>query len=183
VAEKRAQAADPAAAKTPPTPPAQTKFLSTTMAELLAEQVGNEAYSFYLYMALDAYADNLGLDGFAKYFGNAAEEELKHTKKVHQYLMDTGTVVALPAIKAPPGNPGSMQAAVEAALEHERKITANWQRIAAQARTDADAATEMLAQWFVTEQIEEEDRSVKLLQKVMLGGNAGLIVLDAGLAK
>jgi ferritin len=62
-------------------------------------------------------------------------------------------------------------------LDHEISVTADWKNIHGLAVNDNDPTTMALALWFVTEQIEEEDKTMKLVQKLKLAGD-GLALLQ-----
>ena len=158
--------------------PRQTVFLSDTMTKMLTEQVGRETFSAYLYMGMAGYFDAAGLDGFAKYFRTASCEEMAHARKVHDYLLECGDSPTLPPMGESKGSYESVESALKKALEHEMSVTADWKRITAQARDDADAPTEELAQWFMTEQIEEESKIIKLIQRLSYGGPGAALLLD-----
>ena len=155
----------------------QTRFLSSEMAALLTRQVGRELFSYYVYLGLYNWFADLGLDGLAGFMKKNADEELKHTEKVNAYLVDTNNRPALPAIEAPAPEYDSAVAVAQAALDHEISVTADWKNIHGLAVNDNDPTTMALALWFVTEQIEEEDKTMKLVQKLKLAGD-GLALLQ-----
>ena len=104
--------------------------------------------------------------------------------KVYGYLLTAGADIALPPIPAPETTWDSPLSVANATLEHERVVTANWQSIADRAVKDGDHATKQLSQWFVTEQMEEEDVAVKLVQRLKLAGDGpGLLVIDQELGQ
>jgi ferritin len=128
---------------------------------------------------MEAWLDNEGLTGFSKWMNKQADEETKHGMKIYGYLLSAGTELLLPAIPAPDSKFASAMDVGEKTLHHEITITESWRTISAFAQRDGDAATMALAQWFVTEQMEEEDRAVKLVQRLKLAGDrAGLLILD-----
>jgi ferritin len=164
--------------------PVQTDFVEPTLEELLNEQVKNEMYAAYLYTALSAWCDNVGLEGYAHWFEVQSQEELGHAKKVLDFLVETGSPVNLRAVDAPMLDIQTALDAANAALQHEKKVTQDWQRIGDAARELRNMAADQLAKWFINEQIEEEDNAVKLVQRTELAGEgAGLLVLDQELAQ
>jgi len=73
---------------------------------------------------------------------------------------------------------------MESALMHEQKVTASIDRIVKLARVEGDYATDSFLQWFVDEQVEEEEVIDDVLQKLRLIGDfkPGLYLLDRELA-
>lgn len=160
----------------------QTRFLSPTMVEALNNQVVYEMYSAYLYFMVAAWSQSKGLTGFYKWFKGQGDDEIGHAMKIFKYLVDTGSDIDLPAIKAPGEQLSfihTMEDATRAVLDHEMSVTSRWQRIGEMAKAEPNLATQELAQWFMTEQIEEEDVAVTLHQKVQLADSgAGLLIVD-----
>ena len=70
-------------------------------------------------------------------------------------------------------------------LEHEKSVTKSIGEIMAQATEEKDYATQVLAQWYVNEQVEEEKNDMEILQAIDLLGNSsqGLFMLNVELGK
>lgn len=159
-----------------------TGFLSQEIAALLSAQLGNEMYSAYAYYAIGGWCKNQGLDGFMAYCHTQAKGELEHFNKVQDYLLESGQKFELPALQAPCIEYNGIKEAIESVLKLEKAVTMDWRKIHVQAGRDMDAATTALAQWFVTEQMEEEDLAYTLLQRINLAGSGdGIITMDAQL--
>jgi ferritin len=163
----------------------QTEFLSDEMQEMLNDQVAYEMYSAYLYYMVAAWSMSKGLAGFSSWFERQGDDEIQHAMKIYKYLVDTGSDVTLPAIPSPGEEVGDMETmedATRAVLDHEMSVTKRWQRIGELAKSEPNLATQELAQWFMTEQVEEEDGAVTLHQKVQLADSgAGLLLIDSDL--
>ena len=164
---------------------AQTDFLSPEMEALLNDQVAYEMYSAYIYYMVAAWSMSKGLVGFSSWFERQGDDEIQHAMKIYKYLVDTGSEVTLPPIPSPLGEIGeldSMEEATRAVLDHEMSVTKRWQRIGELAKSEPNLATQELAQWFMTEQVEEEDGAVTLHQQVQLADSgAGLLLIDSEL--
>jgi ferritin len=162
----------------------QTDLISPEMENLLNDQVAFEMYSAYVYFMVAAWCQSKGLNGFERWFKSQGDGEIGHAMKIYKYLVDTGSEVTLPAIPSP--RPLAtfkvMEEATRAVLDHEMKVTKRWMRIGELAKSEPSLATQELAQWFATEQVEEEDAAVTLHQKVQLADSgAGLLIIDADL--
>lgn len=162
----------------------QTRFLSPSMQSMLNEQIAFEMFSAYVYFMVAAWSQTKGLTGFQAHFQKQGDGEIQHAMKIYKYLVDTGSTVDLPAIPSPTDlvKFSNMQEACRAVLDHEMIVTKRWQEIGELAKTEHNLATQEIAQWFMTEQIEEEDISLTLLNKVELADSgSGLLIIDAGL--
>ena len=75
-------------------------------------------------------------------------------------------------------------AAFEATLAHERKVTALINNLYALAEEEHDYATRDRLNWFVSEQVEEEENARELIDKFKLidGNGMGLYMLNQELA-
>ena len=191
VVKEAADPVQPEGGKTEPSPesPATpepgtqepTSFLNKEVAQLLARQIGNEIYSAYAYWAVAGWFHNQGLDGFQKCFDKQAAGELVHFRKVYDYLLEAGQEFTMPAIDAPGRDYASVEAACAAVLKLEKAVTADWRAIHRAALADQDAATTELAQWGVTENMEEEDLAFTLLQRVRMASKDGILTIDTQL--
>jgi ferritin len=131
-------------------------MLSTTMEKALNEQIREEYYSSYLYLAMSAYFESLDLRGMARWMRTQAQEEHGHAMKLFDHVFERGGTVALAAIDAPQATWASPAAAFAAALGHERHITGCIHKLVEAASAEHDHGTVNFLQWFVKEQVEEE---------------------------
>jgi ferritin len=74
----------------------------------------------------------------------------------------------------------SLKSAFEAALEHEKFISASILELASVAKDLGDVPTEIFLQWYVSEQIEEEASVDEILTKFtqISDKGSGLYMLD-----
>ncbi len=56
--------------------------------------------------------------------------------------------------------------AIKGALSHEKTVTSSINELFSLAREIKDYATEIFLQWFITEQVEEEDKFQTLAEKI-----------------
>lgn len=146
----------------------------------LNEQINAELYSFYIYLAMAAFLENANWNGMATWMQAQAKEEMTHAMKLYGYVNERGGRVVLTAIARPEGDWSAPLAAFEAALAHERTITARIGALVELARAEKDHGTEAFLQWFVTEQVEEEGTLEPIVAKLDLAGDnvAALIGMD-----
>ncbi len=152
---------------------------------VLNQQLNRELYSAYLYLSMAAYFDSLGLKGFASWMKVQWKEELMHAMKFFDYISSRGGRVELYAIEEPPKSWSSLLNAFEYALEHERKVTKLINELVDLAIAEKDYATFNMLQWFVKEQVEEEESFGDIVEKLRLSKDDSriLLLLDAELGK
>lgn len=144
------------------------------------EQIMHETYSAWLYLSMVGYLEGEGLEGMGQWMRVQAQEELTHAMKFFDHILERGGSVELLAIEKPPQAWASPLAAFEAALEHERFITGKINELTALSLKENDFASRTMLQWFVDEQVEEEDNATRNVQNLgMVGGKGqGLLMLD-----
>ncbi len=149
------------------------------------DQIKNEIYSAYLYLAMAAYCEARNLPGFAHWLKVQYQEELGHAMKMFAFLNDRGARVILQEIPQPPAEFESPVAIFAETLKHEQKVTALIQELYLLAKAVKDSAAEVFLQWFVTEQVEEEKNATAILEtlKAIKAEGPALIMLDRELAR
>jgi len=160
-------------------------MLSDKMQEALNGQLNAELYSSYLYLSMHAYFKSINLDGFANWMYFQAQEELTHAMKFYDFINQRSGKVRLQQVEAPPWEWDSPLGVFEATLEHEQKVTGRINALVDLALSEHDHATNIFLQWFVSEQVEEEESVVGVLEQLKLMGDAkgGLFMIDRELAK
>jgi len=159
--------------------------LTDNMQSQLNEQINAEMYSAYLYLAMAADFESRNFKGFANWMTVQASEEMTHAMKFYDFLNERGGRVTLGAIEQPPAQWETPLAAFEAALAHEKTVTARIEALVELAVEQKDRATEIMLQWFVTEQMEEEASADGIVTqlKMMAGAPGGLFLLDRELGR
>ncbi len=160
-------------------------MLNARMREALNDHMAKEFYSAYLYMSMSAHSSSTGLKGFATWFMVQYHEEMAHAMTIYDYLNRQGAKVRLLEIKEPPSGYDSMLDIFEKTLEHERYMTKNINELVDLAIKENDHATKIMMQWFVSEQVEEEDNVDNILKRLKLVGNDanGLFMMDSELGQ
>jgi ferritin len=158
-------------------------MITKKMEEALNGQLNKEMYSAYLYMAMSSHSDFNGLKGFANWFMVQYHEEMLHAMKIHEYIRRQGGKVKLMSIKEPPSEFESPLDMFEKTLAHERFITKSLNDLVDLSISEKDHATHIFLQWYVTEQIEEEENDNDIIAKLKLVGsgsekNNGLFLID-----
>jgi ferritin len=93
-------------------------------------------------------------------------EETGHAMKLYAHLVDRGGVVSLGAIAAPQTDWAGPMAAFKAVYEHEQFITGSINGLYETALAEKDYAAQVLLQWFINEQVEEEKNAVAVIDSM-----------------
>jgi len=158
-------------------------MVSDKMAKALNSQLNFELYSAYVYLAMSAHADSVGLKGFANWFQVQYEEEMFHAMKFFNYIMDRAEV-ELEQIDKPRKTYKDALEMFEETLKHEQEVTSRINELASLAIDEKDHATSTFLQWFINEQVEEEATVKEILDNLKLAGatGAGLFMINGELA-
>ncbi len=158
-------------------------MLSKKMEKELNDQVNYEFYSSYLYLSMASYFGSLDLKGFVNWMKVQTLEELYHATKMYNFIEERGGRPALDAVAKPDAAWGSPLKAFESALSHEQGVSKRINNLVDLALEEKDHATNNFLQWFVSEQVEEEDAANGVVQKLKLvGDKGGMFMLDQELA-
>ena len=162
-----------------------TGTVSARMQAALNEQIKAELESAYLYLALSAHMDQQNLKGFAHWLRLQWEEEIVHALKLYDFLLQRDAAVELKALKKPAFAAQTALEVFAQALHHEQYITKRINELYALAVEDNDYASQTLLQWFVTEQLEEEESAREIVESLRLVGDSGasLFLLDRELSQ
>ncbi len=149
------------------------------------DQINEELYSAYIYLSMSGYFEDQDLPGFAQWMYAQYQEEIEHAMRFYRYLQERGGRLHLQEIKEPPKEWDSPLDAFETALEHERYITGCIDDLVDLAENVQDRATFNMLQWYVDEQVEEEDSVGEIVAKLERVGDSGhgLLMLDRDLGQ
>ena len=155
-------------------------MISANMQKAINDQINAELYSAYLYLAMEAYFHTKGLAGFATWMRVQVQEEMVHAMKMYDFLNARGGRVELQELARPTLAWDTPLAAFEAAYGHETGITERINKLVDLAIKESDHASNNFLQWFVAEQVEEEQSAGAVVDKLkMIGASGeGLFQLD-----
>jgi len=153
--------------------------------EAFNQQLNAELYSAYLYLSMAAYFQSVNLPGFANWMRVQEQEERVHALMFYDYIIARSGRVTLRAIDAPPTEWTSPLDVFESAYKHEQMVTGRINDLVNLALDERDHAAHMFLQWFVNEQVEEEENANNIVQQLKLMGESGnsLYLLDRELAQ
>ncbi len=159
-------------------------MLNPKIQDALNKQINAEFWSAYLYLSMAMHFESEGNAGIANWFRVQFKEEQAHAEIFINYVVSRGGRVVLKPIAEVPSEWASPLAAFEHTLEHEQKVTAMINALYALAEEHHDYATRGKLDWFVSEQVEEEETAQGLIDRLKLTGDNGLALymLDSELA-
>ncbi len=143
-------------------------MVNEAMEEALNKQLNAELYSGYLYLSMAAYFEENDFDGFCHYMKIQAFEELDHAMRFYNYILRRGAKVTLTEIEAPQTEWEGIIPAFEHVLEHEKFVSSLINDLVDLSISQKDHATNNFLQWYVEEQVEEEENAMENLAKVKL---------------
>lgn len=144
----------------------------------LNQQLNQELFSSYTYLAMSAYFEQRNLSGFAAWFRMQSQEENEHAMKIFDYLHQRGGKVKLDAIDSAKSGWKSDLAVFKDMYEAEKKVSKSIDDLVELTLTEKDHATHNFLQWFVSEQVEEEAMAEELRDKMeMIGDNKSALFL------
>ncbi|WP_319380658.1 ferritin [Thiomicrorhabdus sp.] len=148
-------------------------MLNEEIKGLLNKQVNAEFFASNIYLQMCAWAEGQGLDGAAAFFRNHSLEERGHMDKIFNYMAECGAAITIEGIPQPPNEFANLMDVLNAAYEHEKKVTAMIKKIAKASFDCEDYTTFNFIEWFIAEQHEEEVLFSKVLSKAEMLGFTG----------
>ena len=160
-------------------------MISDAINNILNEQINKEFYSGYLYLSMSAHLKELGLNGFAKWTKVKAKEEVEHGLKIFDYLIECNSFVTLKQIRTPDFHFEGILSIFNHIYEHEQCITRSIMAIAQKADEECDRTTLNFVDWFIEEQIEEEEVVRNIIKRLELFGDdkVALYLMDKELGE
>ena len=143
-------------------------------------QINHEFHAAYLYLAMAGHFELESLNGFGQWMRAQAREEVEHAMRLFDFMLQRGERVDLDEIAAPDAEFDSPVSIFRAALEHERKVTGLIHELYELASEEKDYPTRLELQWFIQEQVEEEDSVGSMVAQLEMAGEnrAALLMLD-----
>ena len=148
-------------------------MLSKTMYAALNKHMNTELFSAYLYLNMAAAANEMGFKGSANWFDVQYQEEMVHFMKFYAYINSQGAQAVVDKMPKPASSFSNLLNFFEETLKHEQFITKCIYELTELAVKEKDHASQIFLQWFVTEQIEEEENDREIIGKLKLIGDNG----------
>lgn len=158
-------------------------MIKDSLEKAINNQINEEFYSAYIYLSMAAEFGDRDLKGFENWMREQAKEEVEHAMRLFDYLEERGGKVDLEEIDKPKTDWNSPLEAFEDAYKHEKYITRKINDLVDLAEEENDRATVNMLQWFIEEQVEEEDSVSAIVEKLKMAGDntSSLLMLDSEL--
>ncbi len=159
-------------------------MINPKLQDAINAQINAELWSAYLYLSMGMHFENAGYAGLANWYKIQFKEEQAHAEIFMNYLNSRGGRVELAPIAAVPTSWETPLAAFEETLAHEEKVTGLINKLYHLAIEENDYATKGKLDWFISEQVEEEETAKGIIDRLKLVGDngMGLYMLDQELA-
>ena len=159
-------------------------MLSSNLYNAINEQINAEMWSAYLYLSMSMDCQAKGYNGIANWFYVQFQEEQAHARIFMNYLNSVDAKVELLPIAEVRTSWDSVLDMFKQTLEHEKKVTAMINNIAAIANADKDYAAINRINWFIDEQVEEEESAREMINtfEAVEGNKYGMYMIDKELA-
>jgi ferritin len=147
--------------------------MKTNLVEAFHTQIQAEFQSAYVYLSMASWFTEHNLPGFAQWMRVQWEEETQHAMKLVDFLHNRGEAVVLHAIASPTATYGSPLDVFERVREHEQKITSSINALYELSLQVKDLPSQIMLQWFINEQVEEEALVVDIIERLRMVGSDG----------
>lgn len=141
--------------------------------EELNRQFNQELTAAHSYLALSVWCDVRNLKGFGKYFAKQAGEERSHAERILKHMTDRGFTAEIAALPAPKQDFTTLLEVAQQAQAQEHANTLGVNSVYEAALASKDLPAQVLMHWFVNEQVEEEDWSTEMVERVQSASCAG----------
>ncbi|MDD4058666.1 MAG: ferritin [Bacteroidales bacterium] len=141
--------------------------------DILNKQVNAEFWSAFMYLSMSAWFENQGLKGMANWMRVQYLEETSHAMKIYDFIISRGGEAKLAAIDAVPTEWKSITEVFEETYKHECLVTEMIHNCYNVAAAEKDHASTNMLQWFIDEQVEEEQNVIEILDQLKLIGDKG----------
>ena len=160
-------------------------MITKAIQDAMNEQINKELYSSYLYLSMAVYFAERNLSGFANWMRVQADEEREHAMKFYNFILECGGRVTLKAIDAPKTEWSSSLEVAQEVAAHEAKVTASIYALYELAQQEKDYPAQVMLQWFISEQVEEEKNAAEIVANLKLIEDRGtaVLMLDKQLGK
>ncbi len=153
--------------------------MNKKLVDEINKQISLEFYSKHFYLSMAAYASANDLPGFENWLLVQGDEENFHAMKFYNYLNQRNEKVVIFGFEDPPVEFSSVLDAFEKGLAHEKIVTDRINFLMSIAHEEKDYAAVNFLNWYVDEQVEEEESFSTMIGKLKLVGDGmGLYELD-----
>jgi len=153
-------------------------MLKQNIEEQLQSQIEKEGSSSQLYLAMACWADVKGFNGAAEFLYTHSDEEREHMLKLIRFVNERGGHATVPSLPSPKKEYDSLMGVFKSILEHEILVTESINDIISLCLEEKDHTTNNFMQWYIAEQMEEEELASNIIDKLeMIGSDTSSLYL------
>lgn len=160
-------------------------MINEQLQKAFSKQINYELYSEYLYLMMKGLFKEMNLLGFANWFDVQIQEERAHAMGLIDYIHARGGIVEYDKIDLPFIEGKTPIEIFEQVLRHEQTVTSKINELYEQAENIKDRAAQHFLNWYIDEQVEEEDNvnGVLTTLKLIENDKHALLMYDKELAQ
>ena len=156
----------------------KSQFIGNGCIEALNFRINEEEFTSRLYLAMSIWFKINGYKGFAKFWGEWAQEELVHASWAREYLLDLDVIPETRPIREVKSSYTDLQDVISETLKAEIEVTDQCNKLALRAHNKPDYMLATLAAKYVNEQREEINKITNILTKVKKFGDNKTALLE-----
>ncbi len=141
-------------------------MISDRLTEMINDQIRMEFQSASYYMGMRMYLSREDWPGMAAFMEAQALEEATHARKFYDFLDEVDRNAVMPGLEEPRQEFSSVEEVFETALKQEQDVTQSIHQLFNAAKEEGDYPAFSLLEWFVDEQVEEENTFRTILTQV-----------------
>ncbi len=153
-------------------------MLNEAMQAAINEQINNELYAMYSYLSMSAYCEHKQFRGCARWMRLQSQEEHVHAMRLYDFLIARQGRVKLRPIAEPPFDFASVPDVFQKAYQQEQAVTAQINSLYEMAFKEKAFAALVELEWFINEQVEEEQMARDIVYKFQLVKDDPAALLD-----
>jgi ferritin len=153
-------------------------MLNDVMQEAINDQINNELFAMYSYLSMSAYCEHKQFRGCAHWMRLQSQEEHVHAMRLYDFLIARQGRVKLRPIAEPPFEFASVPDVFQKAYQQEQKVTAQINSLYEMAFKEKAFAALVELEWFINEQVEEEQTARDIVYKFQLVKDDPAALLD-----
>ena len=159
-------------------------MINEKLQQAFSKQINYELYSEYLYLIMRDFFKEMNLEGFANWFDVQVQEERAHAMGLINYIHARGGKVEYLPIELPKSEGKTPIEIFEQVLYHEEFVTSKINELFDVAQETKDRAAQQFLNWYINEQVEEEENVNNVLTTLKLIDNDkyALLMYDKELA-
>ncbi len=153
-------------------------MLSKNVQQAINEQINAEFSSSYSYLAMSIFCQRQNFLGCSHWLRVQAEEENGHGMRLLDFLLARDGAAELKSVPQPSVSFASIATVFEQALEQEQQVSKKIDDLYELALKEKAFSALVELQWFIAEQVEEEETAREIVAKFHLVKNDPAALLD-----